>query len=148
MLFVKNTDCGIKNIASLKTSLKCRNIYIIGYSLSKLLLLLLLFRLQFLVMEKALFVIAVGLILFITACKKEIIQNSPTTDSTATSASQTDLIKDSVYLYSKKFIFGMTLFLLTKLSIPVNIAGRTRLNQQQQSWMLFESCNLLTILVL
>ncbi len=56
-------------------------------------------------MEKVLFVITVVLILFITACKKEIIPNPPTTDSTATSASLTDLLKDSVYLYSKEIYF-------------------------------------------
>src|SRR3954462_7248570 len=41
-------------------------------------------------------------ILFITSCKKDITNNPPTKTTDTTSVSQTDLLKDSVCLYSKE----------------------------------------------
>ncbi len=53
-------------------------------------------------MQKALITITFFLILFITSCKKDIKESSPTGGPATSSVSQTDLLKDSVYLYSKE----------------------------------------------
>ncbi len=52
-------------------------------------------------MHKILITIASVLILFITSCKKDITDNTSNGDP-GTSSSQTNLLKDSVYLYSKE----------------------------------------------
>ncbi|HLL43969.1 MAG TPA: S41 family peptidase, partial [Segetibacter sp.] len=52
-------------------------------------------------MNKVLLAIIILFNLFITSCKKDI-QNNSTAGGPATSVSQTDLLKDSVYLYSKE----------------------------------------------
>lgn len=53
-------------------------------------------------MKKILAALTSVFILSITACKKEVIQNMPAKDTATSSISQADLLKDSVYLYSKE----------------------------------------------
>ena len=53
-------------------------------------------------MQKILITITSVLILFITACKKDIKENTPNSVPGTSSVFQSDLLKDSVYLYSKE----------------------------------------------
>ncbi len=53
-------------------------------------------------MHKVLIALISVLILFVTSCKKDITNNPAPGGSDTTSVSQTDLLKDSVYLYSKE----------------------------------------------
>ncbi len=53
-------------------------------------------------MSRVLIAITLVFILFITSCKKDITNNPSAAGADTTSVSQTDLLKDSVYLYSKE----------------------------------------------
>lgn len=53
-------------------------------------------------MQKTFIAFASVLILFITSCKKDITDNASSGSTDTSSVSQTDLLKDSVYLYSKE----------------------------------------------
>lgn len=63
------------------------------------------------------------LILFITSCKKNIDVNPSGGDSTISSASQTDLLKDSVYLYSKEIYLWQDLLPSYEVFNPRQYSG-------------------------
>src|SRR3712207_536735 len=74
-------------------------------------------------MKNVLIAVTSVLALGITACKKEIVQSPPAKDTTASTATEIDLLKDSVYLYSKEIYLWHELLPAYEAFNPRQYAG-------------------------
>jgi C-terminal processing protease CtpA/Prc len=79
-------------------------------------------------MNKKYFILASSLVLFFISCKKGIEGNGETPQPTQASASQLDLLKDSVYLYSKEMYLWPEVIPAYDVFNPRKYTGTTDIN--------------------